>query len=136
MSLLAEIFLIVALIAVNAVLAASEIALVSARKPRFVQLAQQKNRNAEAALRLLGNTGRFLATIQVGITVAGFFASAVGAVSFVLVFSSFLDRIPVSFIQQGSEALAVIAVTLLISFVTIVLGELVPKHVAIRYAET
>ena len=135
-SLAVEILLIVALIAVNAVLAASEIALVTARRARFVQLAQQKNPNAEAALRLLGNTGRFLATIQVGITIAGFFASAVGAVSFVLVFSSFLDRIPVPLIQQGSEALAVIVVTLIISFVTIVLGELVPKHLAIRYAET
>ena len=127
--------LILLLLAVNGSLAASEIALISVQRMRLLQLSEQDAPDAQAALRLLQNPGRFLATIQVGITFAGFFAVAVGTVSYVMVLTDFLMRIPIVWVQQSADPLAVVIVTLTLSFLSVVLGELVPKQLAIRYAE-
>ena len=127
--------LILLLLAVNGCLAASEIALISVQRMRLRQLSEQDAPDAQAALRLLQNPGRFLATIQVGITFAGFFAVAVGTVSYVMVLTDFLMQIPVVWVQQSADPLAVVIVTLTLAFLSVVLGELVPKQLAIRYAE-
>ena len=127
--------LILLLLAVNGFLAASEIALISVQRMRLLQLSEQDAPDAQAALRLLQNPGRFLATIQVGITFAGFFAVAVGTVSYVMVLTDFLMRIPIVWVQQSADPLAVVIVTLTLAFLSVVLGELVPKQLAIRYAE-
>jgi putative hemolysin len=79
--IITDIVLIGVLLLINAFLAAAEIALVSARRPRLRQLAEEGNRAAQTALNLAETPAFFLATIQIGITVAGFFTSAVGAVS-------------------------------------------------------
>ncbi len=133
--LLMQAVLVVVLVAVNAFLAAAEIALVSVRRPRLQQL-EDKDPDAASALRLLGDMGRFLATIQVGITVVGFLASAVGAVSFVIVLSNLLARVPLLLVQQLQEPIAIVLVTVFISFVFIIFGELVPKRLGIVYAES
>ena len=133
--LLMQAVLVVVLVAVNAFLAAAEIALVSVRRPRLQQL-EDKDPDAASALRLLGDMGRFLATIQVGITVVGFLASAVGAVSFVIVLSNLLARVPLLLVQQLQEPIAIVLVTLFISFVFIIFGELIPKRLGIVYAES
>ncbi len=130
-----EIILIIALLVVNAFLAASEIALVSVRKSRLRALADEGNRAARRVLALAESPAAFLATIQVGITLAGFFAAAVGAVSLVNVVRDWLQDVPVSVIAHNAQAIALILVTSLISFVTIVLGELVPKSLAVSRAE-
>ncbi len=133
--LLMQAVLVVVLVAVNGFLAAAEIALVSVRRPRLQQL-EDKDPDAASALRMLGDMGRFLATIQVGITVVGFLASAVGAVSFVIVLSNLLARVPLPLVQQLQEPIAIVLVTLFISFAFIIFGELIPKRLGIVYAES
>ncbi len=130
-----EILFIIALLSANAFLAASEIALVSARKSRLRALADEGNRAARRVLALAESPASFLATIQVGITLAGFFAAAVGAVSFVNVVRDWLHKVPIGFIAHNAEAIALVLVTTLISFISIVLGELVPKNLAVSRAE-
>jgi putative hemolysin len=76
-----ELFVVVVLLGINAFLAASELALVSASKPRLRSMAEEGNGSAKRALNLSETPARFLATVQIGITVAGFFAAAVGAVT-------------------------------------------------------
>ena len=128
--------LIGALILLNAFFAASEIAIVSVRKTRIKQLAEdERNPGALAILRLTESPGRFLATIQVGVTLTGFFASALGAISAVALLADVLSRVPVGFIAHAANPIALILVTLAIAFFTLILGELVPKNLAIQYAE-
>lgn len=131
-----EITFIVLLLALNAFLAASEISLVSARKPRLRALAEEGNTAAQRVLMLTENPSGFLATVQVGITLAGFFASAVGAVSLVTLLASSLVQVPVGMVRENAEAVALLIVTGVLSFVTIVFGELVPKTLAIGRAES
>ncbi|MCL5109010.1 MAG: hemolysin family protein [Chloroflexi bacterium] len=133
---LLEIGLIVLLIVLNGFLAASEIAIVSVRKPRVKQLADEGSRAARAVLRLSDNMSRFLATIQVGVTISGFFASAVGAVSLSAVLAQSLRDSGVSFLAQAADPIALIVVTLLISYVTLIFGELVPKNLGLSFAES
>ncbi|MBI4320759.1 MAG: HlyC/CorC family transporter [Chloroflexi bacterium] len=129
-----QLSLIAILIIINAFFAASEIAIVSVRKTRIRQLAEDgRNPSAWALLRLSDNPGRFLATIQVGVTLAGFFASAVGAVSAVGLLQEVLSAIPL--VAEASGLLALAIVTILVAFATLIFGELVPKNLAVTYAE-
>jgi putative hemolysin len=86
-------------------------------------------------LRLTENNSRFLATIQVGVTLTSFFASAFGAVSLVKLFESWFKGIPVDFIRENTSTLAFIAVTVLVAFVSLIFGELIPKTLALESAE-
>src|SRR5262249_40638152 len=118
-----EIAIIVVLLALNAFLAASEIAIVSSREVRLRALADDGNRAARRVLALVESPGGFLATIQVGITLAGFFASAVGAVSLVKVVEDWLDATSIGFLADNGNAIALVLVTAVLSFLSIVLGE-------------
>lgn len=122
------------LIAINAFLAASEIAIVSVRKSRIKQLAEDGVKAAKTVLHISENTSRFLATIQVGVTLAGFFASAVGAVSLVAPLSNLLRGSNVEFLVNSADAIALVLVTLLISYLTLILGELAPKNLALHHS--
>lgn len=130
-----EYVFILFLILLNAFFAASEIAIVSMRKTRVRQLADEGRGAARSILRLTDNSSRFLATIQVGVTLAGFFASAFGAVSLVKIFEDWFKSIPLDFIRSSAATLAFIIVTVLVAFVSLVFGELVPKTLAIEAAE-
>ncbi len=135
-STVVQLALILVLILCNAFFAASEIAIVTVRKTRIKQLIEeQKSTSAMAVLRLSDNPSRFLATIQVGVTLTGFFASAIGAISAVAILSDLLARVPIFPIAQASAPLSVAIVTLFIAFFTLVFGELVPKNLAVTYAE-
>jgi putative hemolysin len=131
-----EIAIIVLLLAVNAFLAASEIAIVSARRARLNVLAEEGSDAARRVLNLAESPSGFLATIQVGITLAGFFASAVGAVSLANLLDDAVKKAPIGFIANNASPVALIVVTAILSFVSIVFGELVPKTVAVGRAET
>lgn len=131
-----EVAIILVLLGINAVLAASEIAIVSARKTRLRALADDGNEAAAQVLALNENPSAFLATIQVGITLAGFFSSAVGAVSLVQLLGSWLAGSGVPFIQSNAQGVALVVVTAAISFISIIFGELVPKTLAVRRADT
>ncbi|ROO90546.1 putative hemolysin [Actinocorallia herbida] len=127
---LGNIVLVLVLIGVNAVLAGSEIALVSLREGQLRKLDRRKGRSARALVRLARDPNRFLATIQIGITLAGFLASATAAVT--------LSRPlvePLAFLGGAADAVAIALVTLILTFFTLVLGELAPKRVAMQRAE-
>jgi putative hemolysin len=130
-----ELLIILLLLGLNAVLAASEIAIVSARKTRLQAMADRGNKAARRVLRVQESPTRFLAAVQVGITLAGFFASAVGAVSLVKILSDALDDVSLDFIADNSHVISLILITTLLSFISIIVGELTPKSFAISHAE-
>jgi putative hemolysin len=130
---LRELLIIAALIALNAVFVAAEIALVTVRRTRLDQLAREGSRSARRARNVIGNPARFLAVIQLGITFIGFLASAYAAVSLTLALERTFDEIEL--VAPYSEALALIIVTAVLSIVTIIFGELVPKSFALRHTE-
>ncbi len=136
MEYLGTILLILLLVAINAFFAASEIALISTRRSHL-HFAKGKGseRQLEALRRLLENPSEFLATIQIGVTMAGFFASATGAVSLARSFGKRLEASGLPLLAVFGEEIAVIVVTVLISFITLVLGELVPKRIAMAHPE-
>lgn len=127
------ILLILVLIAINAFFAASEIAVISARPVRIRQLAEEGHRTAGILLRLMDDPSRFLATIQVGITLAGFLASASAAVGLSKPVAAWLTALGLT--RALADTAAVLAVTLAIAYLTLVLGELAPKRLALGAAE-
>ena len=127
--MLADLGLILLLILLNGLFVAAEIAFVTVRRTRLDELADEGDRRAARALRLLKDPGRFLAVIQVAITFLGALASAVAAVSIVDLLATPLSG--VSWIGERAGALALLVVTLLVSIVSIVLGELIPKGFAL-----
>ena len=125
------------LIALNAFFAASEIAVISLNEVKLRRLADSGDKKAKKMLRMVEEPTGFLSTIQVGITLAGFLGSAFAADSFSeylvnwLVNTCKITAIPESVL----DTLSVIVITLILSFFTLVLGELVPKRVAMRNPE-
>ena len=126
------ILLQVLLIALNAIFACAEIAVISTNSAKLEQLAEKGDKRAKRLLKLTAQPARFLATIQVAITLSGFLGSAFAADNFAEPLVHWLAghgiRIP--------EAVIVILITLILSFFTLVFGELVPKRLAQRKAES
>jgi len=130
-----ELLLIAGLILVNAFFAAAEIAIVSVRKTRLHQLVEEGVSEARLVQQLAESASRFLATIQVGVTLVGFFAAAIGAVSLAEPLYRLIVLLPLSIPPDTGHSLAVGAITLLLAFAMLVLGELVPKTLAMAHAE-
>lgn len=130
-SILLQIILIIVLTLINAFFAMSEMAVISANKTRVEILAKDGNKKAKLVLKLNENQTNFLSTIQVGITLAGFFSSATAAGSIADLFSGWLMSINVSY----AETIAVVVITLLLSFLTLIFGELLPKKIALAFPE-
>lgn len=123
------------LIFLNAVFACAEIAVISVNENKLKKLSEEGNRKAKRLLSLTVQPAKFLATIQVGITLAGFLGSAFAA-------DNFSDRIVDWLVASGVtispaklDVMAVIGITLVLSYVTLILGELVPKRIAMQNAE-
>ncbi len=123
------------LIILNAFFAASEIALISLNDNRVKLMAEKGDKKAVMLHQLLLEPSRFLATIQIGITLAGFLASAFAAESFAGRFSGWLIEMGVPGSKSLLEAVSVVVITLILSYFTLVLGELVPKRLALQKAE-
>ncbi|HZH93988.1 MAG TPA: hemolysin family protein [Tissierellaceae bacterium] len=130
-SLTGKLILILVLTLVNAFFAASEMAMVSVDRIKLSSKADKGDKKAKMLVNILKEPSRFLSTIQVGITFAGFFSSASAAVSISARLGDALDRMGIPFGQD----LAFIGITLILSYVMLVFGELVPKRIALRYAE-
>ena len=128
-----ELILIVVLVFFNAIFASSEIAMITLRSSRIKQLVQEGNKSAKAIDHLLKDPSRMLATIQIGVTLAGFMASAAAAVGISSVLAQYLESFPI--LDGYAQGIAVVIVTLIVSYVTLVLGELVPKRMAMQKAE-
>jgi len=135
MGYLTTILLILFLIFINAFFAASEIALISTRRVKLKLMKMEDSRELEAIRRLLEKPNEFLATIQICITLAGFFASATGAISLSRELGRRLESTSLPILGTFGEELAVILVTFIISYLSLVLGELVPKRVALANPE-
>jgi putative hemolysin len=130
-----ELLVLLLLIILNAFFAASEMALVSLNDNKIKLLADSGNKKAILVHKLLSEPSRFLATIQIGITLAGFLASAFAAGSFAGRLGEYLFSLGIPLSQNMLETLSTVVITLLLSYFTLVLGELVPKRLALQKAE-
>jgi len=130
-----EFILLAVLIALNAFFAASEIAVISVPKLRLKQLMEEGNKTAEVLFHLADDSSRFLATIQVGVTLMGFFASATAAVNLSDGLAGVIAALPIQGIAASAKNIAVLIITLLLTMVVLILGELVPKSVALAHSE-
>ncbi|HEY3494114.1 MAG TPA: hemolysin family protein [Polyangiaceae bacterium] len=131
---MSELIVILLLVLANAVFAGAEIALVALRKNRIQELAEQGHGGARAVLALRGNPERFLATVQVGITVVGAAAAAFGGRSIAARLELWL--VELGWFENHEEGVALAIVIAGVSYLTVVIGELVPKSLALRGAET
>ncbi len=131
--LFTEIAIVLFLTVLNGVLAMSELAVVSARPARLKVLAEQGSLGAETALRLASDPGRFLSTVQIGITLVGVLSGAFSGATLGARLSSWLQL--QGFSVAASDALGVGTVVVLITYLSLIVGELVPKQVALRNAE-
>lgn len=128
-----EIVIILLLVLANGVFAMSEIAVVSARKARLHNLARHGSRRAAAALQLAENPDRFLSTVQIGITLIGVAAGAFGGATIAAQIDTYLETIPS--LSGYSEAIGVGVVVLGITYLSLIIGELVPKRLALNAPE-
>lgn len=128
-----ELFLILLLILANGVFSGSEIALVSSRKVRLEQRLRQGQRGARQALRLANNPNEFLSTVQIGITLIGILTGALGGATLAQQLELVLNAIPS--LQPYSQALSLALVVSLITYLSLVLGELGPKRIALNAPE-
>lgn len=125
--------LVLLLILFNGVLSMAELAVVSSSKPRLKLLADRGSRGARAALALAEDTASFLSTIQIGITLIGVLAGAVGGATLAEGIGALLDRLPA--VAPHGETVAMVLVVMVITLLSIVVGELVPKQLALRQPE-
>jgi putative hemolysin len=133
--LVIEVTILIILILLNAFFAASEIALISLNDNKIKVMAEDGHKKAKLVYQLLREPSRFLATIQIGITLAGFMASAFAAESFADRLAQFAYNQGVPVPQRMLETLSVIVITLILSYFTLVFGELVPKRLAMKKPE-
>lgn len=132
-----QLILQLALILLNAFFAATEIAVISLNEKKVKARAEDGDKKAVKMLKMIEEPTRFLSTIQIGITLAGFLASAFAADNFAEKLSGFFVRsfdIPAGY-SGAVNTVAVIVITLILSFFTLVLGELVPKRIAMKHKE-
>lgn len=130
-----DIFLIIIFISINGLFNAAEIAVVTARRSRIKQLMEDGNKRAEILYRFKEEPNRFLATIQIAITLGGVLASAIGGAFAVQELKPIISDIPFKPIAAYSEVVAIGIVTIVITYFAMVFGELVPKSVALRHPE-
>ncbi|MBL8640144.1 MAG: HlyC/CorC family transporter [Alphaproteobacteria bacterium] len=128
-----EILIIFALLLLNAFFALSEMAIVSSSKALLREFAKQGRGSALVALNLAENSGRFLSTVQVGITLVGILAGAYGGATLAAQLAEFLNQFPV--LSQHGEGLSVLIVVSAVTYFSVVIGELVPKQVALNNPE-
>ena len=135
MSIFWQFMLQFVLIGLNAFFACAEIAVLSVNEARLAQLIEQGDKKAIKLSKLITDSSRFLATIQVAITLSGFFGSALAADNFAGVLADLLYVEGSSISYDTLHTIGVVIVTLILSYLTLVLGELVPKRLAMKNSE-
>jgi putative hemolysin len=130
-----ELFLIFILILANGFFAGAELAVLSARKSHIASLAAAGNPRARLVEQIQKDPHRFLATVQIGVTVVGSFASAVGGAAAVQYLKPLLTASPIAFVRHAAEPLSITLAVLGISYLFLVLGELAPKTIGLQYAD-
>ena len=132
-SVIPELLLLLALLLANGFFSMAELAVVSSRKTKLRELAEEGDTHAERALAVAEHPTRFLSTVQVGITFVGTLASAVGGASLASSLATLLAEVPV--VGPHAEAVALGVVVVFITLASVVIGELVPKRVALSNPE-
>ena len=130
-SILPQLLLILILTLINAFFAASEMAFISVNKQKVKKLSNENNKKAILLEKLLNDPSNFLSTIQIGITLAGFLSSASAATTLSIRLLNVIKPYNIPYAQE----LSMILITLILSFFTLLFGELVPKRIALKKAE-
>jgi putative hemolysin len=134
--LLWQLLLQLGLILLNAVFASAEIALISLNETKLEKRAKEGNKSAKRLLSLVRRPEKFLATIQVCITLAGFLGSAFAADNFSAKLAAFFSSPKIPLSETALKTVSLVLITVVLSFITILLGELVPKRIAMKKAES
>ena len=128
-----EITVILILVILNGILAMSEIAIVSSRRIKLLKMSKEGNKGADIVLELMNSPNQFLSTIQIGITLIGIFAGAFGGATIALNLGDYLNQFEL--IRPYSDIISVFIVVLFITYLSLIIGELVPKRIAIDNPE-
>ncbi|MGM9988108.1 MAG: hemolysin family protein [Bacillaceae bacterium] len=134
-SILLKLFVLLILIGINAFFAASEIAIISLNDQKIKRMAEEGNKRAKLIVALIKEPSKFLATIQVGVTLSGFLASAFAAESFAKRITAWAVETNLPISESVIQTCSLIIVTIILSYVTLVFGELVPKRIGMQKAE-
>ncbi len=132
---MSQVMVLVILILINGFFAASEIAFISLNDVKVAKQAKEGNKKAKQILKMLENPSRFLATIQIGITLAGFLSSAFASDAFASRLAPILNQWIPSISIGVWQSISIIVITVILSFFTLVFGELVPKRLAMKHYE-
>ena len=133
MSAIPSLILLLVLIGTNAFFAASEIAVISANANRMKKMADEGNKRAKLLLQITDEPSDFLSTIQVGVTLSGFLASAVAADNFAVYFDEWLAFLPIN--KSLLHGIVLVVLNIILSYFTLVLGEITPKRIAMKYPD-
>jgi len=130
-----EVLAILLLILANGFFAASEFALIAASRSRLKNWARKGDKRAAHARDLLTHPEKFLATIQVGITFVATLAGVFGGATLVPYLVPVIRQVPIDFVRRSAEPIAIVSVVVIISFLTLIVGELIPKYIALAAPE-
>ena len=133
--MLTQILILVILILLNAYFAATEIAFISLNDSKIEKEAKEGNKKAKQILKMLKSPSKFLATIQIGITLAGFLSSAFASEAFADKLAPILNNVLPAISVEVWKGISIVIITIILSFFTLVFGELVPKRLAMKYYE-
>ena len=133
--MLSNVITLILLVLLNAFFAATEMAFISVNDNKIKIMVDQKNKKAIKLQRMLENPSKFLATIQIGITLAGFLSSAFAADTFADKLAPALNNITPSVGISTWKSISIIIITIILAYFTLVFGELVPKRIAMKYPE-
>lgn len=133
--MISQLFVLVILIIINAYFAASEIAFISLNDAKIERKAKEGNKKAKQIEKMLKSPSKFLATIQIGITLAGFLSSAFASDTFADILAPALNNIFPAISIEAFRGISIVIITIILSFFTLVFGELVPKRLAMKYYE-
>ncbi len=135
-SLILKIVILLILIFVNAFFAMSELAVISLNDNKIEKMAEEGNKKAKKIVKLTESSSKFLSTIQIGVTLAGFLTSASASTTFAKMIADKLENTAVIAVGKGViEGFSVVVVTIIMSYFSLVLGELVPKKIAMQIPE-
>lgn len=133
--MLSNILVLIILIFINAFFAATEIAFISLNDAKIEKQAKEGNKKAQNIQKMLKDPSKFLATIQIGITLAGFLSSAFASETFAEILAPKIYNL-MPFFELGTwKAISIVIVTILLSYFTLIFGELVPKRLGMKYTE-
>ena len=133
--MLSQILVLIVLILLNAFFAATEIAFISLNDIKIELKAKEGNKKAKLLQKMLNDPSKFLATIQIGITLAGFLSSAFASDTFADILANKLYNLMPFIAMARWKEISIIIITIILSYFTLVFGELVPKRIAMKYSE-